>query len=61
MNQPITGGLSSAEVAQRIHAGQVNRTPRSELRDYAQIVARNLFNWLARPRASVPVASCRSH
>ena len=23
--------------------------------------ARNLFNWLARPRAPVPLASCRSH
>lgn len=38
-------GLSAAEVAERIRAGQVNRTPRSELRDYAQIVGRNLFNW----------------
>ena len=30
-------GLTAAEVAQRIRAGQVNRTPRSHLRDYAQI------------------------
>jgi cation-transporting ATPase E len=38
-------GLTSAEVAERVRRGQVNRTPRSDLREYAQIVARNLFTW----------------
>lgn len=38
-----TRGLSSAEVAERVRLGQVNRPPRSQLRDYARIVARNLF------------------
>src|SRR5947209_14075712 len=38
-------GLSSAEVAERVRRGQVNRTPRSDLAEYAQIVRRNLVNW----------------
>src|SRR5215813_7555316 len=38
-------GLTAAEVAERVRRGQVNRTPRSDLREYAQIVARNLFTW----------------
>ncbi len=38
-------GLTAAEVAERGRRGQVNRLPSSELRDYAQIVARNLVTW----------------
>jgi cation-transporting ATPase E len=38
-------GLTSAEVAERVRQGQVNRTPRAEWRDYANIVARNVINW----------------
>jgi cation-transporting P-type ATPase E len=38
-------GLTSVEVAERVRQGQVNRTPRNDLADYAQIVARNLFTW----------------
>jgi len=38
-------GLTTSEVAERIRAGLANRTPRSELRDFAQILARNLFTW----------------
>ncbi len=40
-----TQGLSSTEVAARVRLGQVNRTRRSELRDYLQIVSRNLVTW----------------
>lgn len=43
-SSPLTG-LTSAQVAERRAAGLVNRSPRSELREYAQIVARNLFTW----------------
>ena len=45
MSSSTLPGLTSAEVAQRIGAGQVNRAPRTELRDYTQSVARNLFTW----------------
>src|SRR5688572_13654195 len=38
-------GLSRAEVAERIALGQVNRTPSAHLREYLQIVSRNLFTW----------------
>ena len=38
-------GLTRSEVDQRIRAGQVNRTPHSDLRDFAQILGRNLFTW----------------
>ncbi len=38
-------GLTRSEVDQRIRAGQVNRTPHSGLRDFAQILGRNLFTW----------------
>lgn len=38
-------GLTSAQVAERIRQGQVNRLPRTEWLDYATIVARNLFTW----------------
>jgi cation-transporting ATPase E len=47
-------GLTSAEVAERIRRGQVNRTRRSVWADYAVIVARNvftLFNFLVTPAA----------
>jgi cation-transporting ATPase E len=36
-------GLSSAEVAERVRHGQVNRLPRSDWRDYRSILSRNLF------------------
>jgi cation-transporting ATPase E len=45
MTQPAPLGLTAAEVAERIRLGQVNRTPRSDWADYAQIVSRNLLNW----------------
>ncbi len=38
-------GLTAAEVAERIERGQVNRTSQEHWVEYAQIVARNLFNW----------------
>ena len=38
-------GLTAAEVAERVQRGQVNRTPRSDWADYANIVARNVFTW----------------
>jgi cation-transporting ATPase E len=41
-DQPIPG-LTSADVAERVRRGQVNRTPRSDWADYGRIVARNLF------------------
>jgi cation-transporting P-type ATPase E len=45
MTETKLQGLTSAEVAERVRRGQVNRTPRSDLREYAQIVSRNLFTW----------------
>jgi cation-transporting ATPase E len=36
-------GLTSAEVAERVARGQVNRAPRSDWAEYRGIVARNLF------------------
>src|SRR3984957_10075591 len=36
-------GLTTAEVADRIRRGEVNRPPRSNLLEYARIVRRNLF------------------
>src|SRR5271170_6028205 len=47
-------GLTSAEVADRMRQGQVNRPPRSPWADYAGIVSRNvftLFNALVTPAA----------
>jgi cation-transporting ATPase E len=44
-----SGGLTAAEVAQRVARGEVNALPRSDLADYADIVVRNvvtLFNGL---------------
>ena len=38
-------GLTDAEVAERMRRGQVNRTPRTVVRDYARIVARNVVTW----------------
>jgi cation-transporting P-type ATPase E len=43
MNLTIPAGLSSAEVAERIRLGQVNRTPRRDWADYAAIASRHLF------------------
>ena len=34
-------GLSSAEAAERVRLGQVNRTASSQVREYLNIVARN--------------------
>src|SRR2546423_12536936 len=45
MDQTKPSGLTSAEVAERVRLGQVNRTPRSDRADYANIVARNVFTW----------------
>ncbi len=45
MTETKPQGLSSAEVAERVRRGQVNRTPRSDLAEYAQIARRNLVNW----------------
>jgi cation-transporting ATPase E len=47
-------GLTSAQVAERVARGRVNRAPRSDLADYRAIVARNvltLFNALVVPAA----------
>lgn len=47
-------GLTSAEVAQRVAMGQVNRVQRSELAEYRDIVVRNvltLFNAMVIPAA----------
>jgi cation-transporting ATPase E len=43
MSAPPTTGLTSAEVAERLRLGQVNRTPRRDLADYATIASRHLF------------------
>src|SRR3954447_537081 len=45
MTDTTLQGLTAAEVAERVRRGQVNRTPHSDLADYAQIVSRNLFTW----------------
>lgn len=45
MASPTYAGLKSAQVAERIRQGQVNRTPSAHLREYLQIVSRNLFTW----------------
>jgi cation-transporting ATPase E len=58
MNEPAPstalGGLSAAEVAERVARGLVNRVPRSDRAEYADIVRRNLltlFNALVVPAA----------
>src|SRR5262245_53275770 len=54
MNAPLPPGLTAAEVAERVRRGDVNRVPRSEFRQYAQIVRRNvltLFNAMVLPAA----------
>ena len=43
MTGTILTGLSSAEVEQRRHLGQVNRVRRSDAAEYRDIVFRNLF------------------
>lgn len=45
MDTQRSGGLTSAEVAERLRRGEVNRTPRSHWREYALIFRRNLFTW----------------
>jgi cation-transporting ATPase E len=54
MTETKAPGLSAAEVAQRIAAGQVNRVRRSDWAEYRDIAARNvltLFNALVVPAA----------
>jgi cation-transporting ATPase E len=54
MTASSTAGLTSAEVAQRVARGQINRVRRSPAAEYAGIVARNvftLFNFLVVPAA----------
>jgi cation-transporting ATPase E len=54
LQDPVYRGLTAAEVAERVRQGLVNRTPRSVGREYAAIVARNLFtlfNALVAPAA----------
>ncbi|MFO0863949.1 MAG: hypothetical protein U0744_04730 [Gemmataceae bacterium] len=43
--QSALQGLTAAEVDDRRRRGLVNRTPSSRLREYGEIVARNLFTW----------------
>src|SRR5689334_3439602 len=45
MNEMISQGLTSLEVAEHVRRGEVNRMPRKQLVDYGRIVARNLFTW----------------
>jgi cation-transporting ATPase E len=63
-------GLTSAEVAERVRRGQVNRTRRSDWADYRSIASRNLFTlfnlmvvpaavalfWLHEPQAGLAVS-----
>src|SRR5262249_4938052 len=54
MNPTTIGGLTSAEVAERVRRGEVNRTRRSQAAEYADIVRRNIitvFNCLVFPAA----------
>src|SRR5690242_1191388 len=55
MTEKLTvNGLTSAEVAERVARGQVNRAPRSDLAEYRAIVRRNVltvFNALVVPAA----------
>jgi cation-transporting ATPase E len=54
MSQATLQGLTSAEVADRVRRGQVNRSSRSDWADYAAIVSRNLltvFNLMVVPAA----------
>src|SRR5262245_27754104 len=43
MSATTQQGLTAAEVAERVRRGQVNRTRTAHTREYAEIVARNLF------------------
>ncbi len=52
----VSQGLTDAEVAERVSRGEVNRTPRTVARDYARIVARNLFTWFNAMVAPAAVA-----
>jgi cation-transporting ATPase E len=70
MSQVPCPGLTSAEVAERVRCGQVNRTRRSDWADYADILSRNfltVFNlmvvpaaialfYLSRPEAGIAVS-----
>src|SRR5262245_52852960 len=54
MSEQRSGGLTSAEVAERVARGQVNRVRRSNAAEYADIFRRNvltLFNALVLPAA----------
>jgi len=44
-NSWTSKGLTEAEAAERKRRGEINRAPRTVLREYAAIVARNLFTW----------------
>jgi len=55
MANPITG-LSAQEAAERLRRGLGNRSPRTDVRDYALIVARNFFtgfNAMVAPAAAL--------
>jgi cation-transporting ATPase E len=43
MSKENNTGLTSAEVAERVERGEVNRVPRSSRTEYADIASRNLF------------------
>lgn len=45
MDETALTGLTRAEVEERIRRGEVNRTPSSHLREYLQIIRRNVFTW----------------
>ena len=43
MNGTAYPGLTTAEVAERVRRGQVNRTPQSRWAEYGGILSRNVF------------------
>jgi cation-transporting ATPase E len=43
--EDLPKGLSTAEVEERRQKGLVNRAPRTDWRDYGQILSRNLLTW----------------
>jgi cation-transporting ATPase E len=45
MSEASRNGLTSAEVAERVRRGQVNRAPRAKWRDYLSILSRNVLTW----------------
>src|SRR5262249_21776796 len=56
MSTTALTGLTAAEVAERVRRGQFNRTPRSDLAEYAQIVRRHLLTLLNAMVVRAPVA-----